>query len=194
MKSWTQVLAVTILAMGLGACSKKSNKSVATTPTTPIAGNSCLNGNYVLDPSTGQYRDVTTGQIVNCQNPGIGNGTGWIPGGGYNNGQYGYGCDYWNQIYGHGMYVPVHMNGQLTCLRYDLLSSYGVPNYGGGYGGGYGQQYYTCHWGYNCNSGGYYGGYAPYPGYTGGSGGCVNFGGSGYGNSSSISGNIGICW
>ncbi len=210
MKTWFNLLTICVLAVGLGACSKKSNKSnaIATTPLTPslcangsyynqqgqlvdsqtglpcsstnIPGNSCLNGNYSYNPMTGQYVDNATGQVVNCQTVG-----GGLPG---YNGQQGSGCDYWNQIYyQYGVtYQAVYVSGQLTCVRSDLLGQY-IPGYNQNSWYYNQQPMYTCNWGYDpyCNgsSGGYHG-----------SGGCVNFGGSTWGQQFGINGQLGICW
>lgn len=214
MKTWLKALTICTLAVGLGACSKKSNKSatVATTPTTGlcangsyynhlgqrvdsttgqicsttnVGSNSCLNGNYSYNPVTGQYVDNATGQVVNCQTIG-----GGLPPTGYNNGQF-YntgGCDYWNQIYAsYGVtYIAIPIGGQLTCVRSDLLGQY-IPGYNQNPWYYNQQQFYTCNWGYDpyCNSN--YGGYN-------GSGGCVNFGGSTWGQQFGLNGQIGLCW
>jgi hypothetical protein len=205
MKTAFNILGVIALALALGACGKKSSSSSAVTPTnvcttgyyvtngvyynqggiacslTGVTTNSCLSGNYSYNPTTGQYVDNTTGQIVNC----TGTGTGAIPG---NNG---YGCDYWTNYYrqqGYNVsYVAVNIGNQLACVRSDILygqqayGGYGVPNYGQ-------QNFYTCQYGYNC---GYYGPYGS--GYGTGST-CMNLGGTSFGSTYGLSGNIGICW
>ena len=177
---------VAVVAMTLTACGKKKNGSsaapVATTPTTtctwngysyvqtgtntpcqPTTGQTCpANGQYT--DSYGVVRTCTAGQPINGNTlPPPNNNYPW------NNGfQYG-GCQQYEYQYG-VPYVPVYMQGQYWCVRYDLLQGYQQNN-----------QYQN--YGYD-----YYYAYPPYSGnscsnqiYLGGSFG----GGSGY---------VGLCF
>lgn len=204
MKTWLKVLAIGALAATLGACSKKSNKSnsIATTPTGLCAtttynqygqlvdantGQLCTGSNtntcsgYIWDPTQNRYED-SNGNPVNCNQSGYPGYPGYPGGSGY-----GGGCEQWNQQYAHTgyYYVPVVIGGQMVCLRHDLVGigqGYNIPY------DPYGGSYYACSWNDPyCGSGGYGGGY-------GGSGGCVNIGGTNWGSSYGLSGQVGICW
>ena len=190
MKTWIKASALVVLAIGLGACSKKSsdnNAAVATTPTpvsTTVPTVSCLSGQYSYNPVTKQYVDVNTGQVVTCNDT-----NGALPNYGVNNnGQFYSGCDYWNQVYASTgySYFPVQLGGQIACVRSDLMGQY-IPGFNQNIGY-YGQQnYYTCNWQIDpyCNQ--YAGGYN-------GQGNCVQFGGQKWGQDFGIGGNIGVCW
>ena len=140
-------LATTLLAAvwvgGVGACGKKKNGSSAAAAATP--GSACVfnaqlgtytnsAGQYCNPNATQQtcpaapnnYFTNAQGQIQTCT-PGQQVGTA----GQYNYpGQYQYpgyqnqtGCDQYYYQYGI-QYVPVVLNGQLQCLRSDLLNQY----------------------------------------------------------------------
>lgn len=181
MKTWIKAATVAFLAISLGACSKKSDKSntVATTPapvTTTVTTQSCAN--YTHNPLTQQYVDAS-GNAVTCTpiNGGLPTGNGG-------------GCSQWNQVYAqYGVtYYPVQVGGQLVCVRNDLLGQY-IPGFNQNPYQYYNQQqpFYTCNWGYDsyCNT--YSNGYN-------GNGGCVNFGGTSWGQQFSLNGQLGLCW
>ncbi|HMN69329.1 MAG TPA: hypothetical protein PKC28_12380 [Bdellovibrionales bacterium] len=147
-----KVALVAFLAAGLTACGKKKNGSSGTTATTPATttctvnqygtyvdqnGNPCTptangNGTPQVCPSNGQYQNqygqwqyCTPGQTIYPQ-----------PGNGYPYPQYpqgGSGCEYGLQQYG-VPYVPVIIQGQYLCLRYDLLQQYTQGTYYQDYG------------------------------------------------------------
>lgn len=181
MKPAIQILGVIALALALGACSKKSSKSstVATTPNTQCTYNGYSGyvypgTNTPCTPTTGTGSGTcvqsTNGQYLNqygqtCY-PGQTGGT-QFPGGGD-------GCSQYYYQYG-VQYVPVNMNGQLMCMRYDLVQQY----YGGQY---YGQPIY----------GGNYGGQYGYGGGYGAS--CINIGGQSWGQNYGLNGQIGLCF
>ncbi|HAG90623.1 MAG TPA: hypothetical protein DCL41_02055 [Bdellovibrionales bacterium] len=187
MKTWLKYTAFIALAVGLSACSKNSSDNkqpVATTPTstTTVPEVSCLSGQYVYNYQTGQYVDKDTGAVVNCTQT-----TGTLPTFGMNNGQYYNGCQQWNQMYASQgvQYYPVQMGGQMACIRSDLMGQY-IPGFNQNMGY-YGQQnFVTCSWGYDpyCN---------PYSNGYNGTGGCVQFGGSTWGQFSA-QGQVGLCW
>jgi hypothetical protein len=175
---------VAVLAIGLTACGKKKNGSsggtVATTPNSTCTWNGSqwvISGtsttctpSTTTCPSNGQYTDsngvvrsCTPGQSISNNYPPPNNNYPW------NNGFQQGGCSQYEYQYG-VPYVPVYMQGQYWCVRYDLL-----------YGYGQNQNYYN--YGYN-----YYYSYPPYQSnscgnqiYLGGSFG----GGSGY---------VGLCF
>lgn len=173
MNTWIKGLSICLLAVGLSACSKKSNKgsTVATTPTPSVTCTQNQYGQWVngsgqactpnsssscrYNTTTKRYEDINTGQV--CQS--VGNG----------------GCDSYYYQYG-VQYFPMQINGQLVCLRADLVGQH-IPF------GGYGQNYYACTWGDPyCNN------------YSQGGGGCVNIGGQNWGSQYGLSGQIGFCW
>lgn len=166
-------LLATVLVVGLSACGKKKNGSVATTPasTCTMSYDGQLRDQYGrLCNGTGtnvntcpnaqwngyQWVDISTGQPVNC---GYGGGYQYgTPYQGYYGNQYVSGCDQWSYYFG-VPYVPVDFGyGQIMCVSVQYL--YGMnPGYQQQlYNAYYTQQpMYTC-WGGNCG-GGYYGGY-----------------------------------
>ncbi len=178
-KSLTKIAFAATLVVGLGACGKKKNGSTASTPASTCTRSwdgqlrdqygrlcsnyttgtgSCLNTRY--DPATGQYRDLTTNAVVNCNSTGYFDGYNSIP----YYGQYGNtminGCSQWSQIYG-AQYIPVDLgNGQLVCMNVQYLSSYNPGYNWNQYYQNYmytGYPMYTCS-GYDCG-GSSYGGY-----------------------------------
>jgi hypothetical protein len=129
--------------------------------------NTCVNAR--LDPTTGRYYDIATGQPVNCNSAGFDNYNS-VPYYGQQNGYQFQGCDGWTQIYG-AYYVPVDMgNGQLVCMNTAYLQN-NNPGYN------FQQYYYTQQPVYSCYSYDCYGGGGYYNGYQ--YGGCqqsFNFG------------------
>ena len=132
----------TVVVVGLGACSKKKNGSVAATPASVCS----WNGSQYVN-TLGQQCSPTATSV--CPATGINPSTGQqcVPGQamypisqGYQ-GQYGYqqypqqamGCNQWTMMYGI-QYVPVNLYGQYQCVRIDLLQPYtlntGYQQYG----------------------------------------------------------------
>lgn len=172
---------VAIMAMGLGACGKKNNGSAAAP-----AGSCTYNGiNYVdangalcsqtgqtLCPATGvwvnqygQQQACTPGQYINSYPTNPNYPWNYTP-----NPATASNCQVYTMQYG-VPYVPMVLQGQFVCVRYDLLQqqqNYSYGNFGNYYN--YGYDYY----------------YA-YPPYSGsGCGTSISFGGSW--------GDIGICF
>lgn len=204
MKNLVRILALSALALSLGACGKKSNKSStsATTPTTNQCVWNATVGYYAISGTTTQCTPPTnSGQCV-YQNGGYYyagtntpcNNTNCTLGqygyvnqygqpctpNGYNQVGGGYGCEIYNNQaqYGYAYYVPVMYGGQLVCMRYDLVQYYTSNQYSY-----WGQYASGCQWGSGyCGSGYGYGGN------------CINIGGHSWGANYGLNGNIGLCW
>lgn len=190
MKPWNymaRVAMAVMLIVGLGACSKKKNGSVASTPASTCslnaqgqlvnsAGQLCSAQGQTVCPATGYYMNqygqqqaCTPGQYIYTQTPYN------YPYNPYPNNQYVQGCQQYYYQYG-VPYVPFILNGQYVCVRYDLVTNQLYSN----------QQYYTSYYQTPYYSYGweYYYAYPPYSGS-----GCntsIDFGGSW--------GSIGICF
>lgn len=190
-----RAMMVAVVVIGLGACSKKKNGSVAATPASlctltangtyvnaqglpcsPTANQCTWNGssyaNYLGQPCSPQSTCTANqfGQFVNQLGAAC---TPYpqVPNYPYQPGGQQYGCQQWTYQYGI-QYVPVYLQGGLQCVRIDLLQS--GSNYPPSY---YDSGYYD--YGYD-----YYYAYPPYSGS-----GCqtqIDFGGSW--------GNVGICF
>lgn len=142
----TAALAI-VAVLALGACQKKKTSSAASTPaasacvynptygTYTLAGTAtpCTPGqtnNLVCPPAPNNYYTTVTGQVQTCT-PGQALPAGSYAGQyNYNQYQNQYGCDAYYYQYGI-QYVPVVIQGQLQCMRSDLINqyAYGTPYY-----------------------------------------------------------------
>lgn len=169
---------IVVMAMGLGACGKKSNGSAAAAAGQCTyngysyvngLGQPCTNAGQIICPANGIYtnqygqqQSCMPGQVISQYptNPGYPSN--------YPNPVYS-SCQQYTQMYG-VPYVPMILQNQFVCVRYDLLQQ--QPNYNYGNYGNYYNDY------------DYYYAYPPYSG--GGCGTSIDFGGSW--------GSIGICF
>lgn len=149
-----KVAMIAVLAVGLGACSKKKNGS--TTATTPKSTAKCTwNNNYgdyttsngtictpttatTKCPSNGQYRDVygqwrscTPGQVIN---------NGYTQPGGYPGSAYpnqGNACRVYLYEWPYDYYVPAKVRGEWMCVHMSVFEGYthntGYDDYGWDY-------------------------------------------------------------
>lgn len=162
-----KVAVVAVMAFGLIACGKKNNGSAAVAPAATCnyngvsyvdaLGQPCSQTGQTLCPATGvwinqlgQQQACTPGQYISqFPNPG---GYPWN----YQQNQGISSCQQATATWGIP-YVPMILQGQYVCVRYDLLQTQ-MANYGytGNYAS-YGYDYYYAYPPYD-NSYGYYGG------------------------------------
>jgi hypothetical protein len=157
---------VAVMAFGLGACGKKNNGSAAAAPVGSCTyngyqyvdanGAQCSATGQTLCPANGmwvnqlgQQQACTPGQYINSYpNPG---GYPWqyTP-----NPATASNCQIYTMQYG-VPYVPMVLQGQFVCVRYDLLQqqqNYSYNNFGSYYD--YGYDYYYAYPPYSCSNGG----------------------------------------
>lgn len=187
LKTITALAIAAVTAMSLGACGRSRNGTAANNAANQctrgfdgqlrdqfgricngfgggfgggFGNNGCLNARF--DPTTNTYRDISTGQIVNCAGTGFFDGVNSLPYYGFNNGATFNGCQGWSQMYG-AQYIPLDIGyGQMVCMNVAYLYQ-NNPGYNWNQSFNnymmYGYPMYTCGGMMGGCGGGFYGGY-----------------------------------